>query len=178
VTCVYMLYDEHDQPIYVGMGSGVRPYDSQRRYGGRAEIIAFSLDNILASKLEGVLISILGREGIDKFGILKNRLGPTRRGYKPARNPGHRRAGTVAVTQTYLERLALDLGANRRAMEAWRYRGKVPPYWRLRLLHAAADRGLSIPLELFDTFRPVRKETPRVKRPSRAKGGHVVPSPG
>jgi hypothetical protein len=78
------------------------------------------------------------------------------------------------TNQSYLEQLALDLGAHPRAMEAWRYRGKVPAMWRWRLVQAAAQRGVVIPLELFDTFRPVRKETPRVKRRSRAKGGPVL----
>ena len=78
------------------------------------------------------------------------------------------------VHQNYLEQLALALGAKPAAMVTWRYRGKVPRTWRLLLNQAAAQRGVVIPLELFDTFRPVRKETPRVGRKSRAKGGPVV----
>lgn len=77
----------------------------------------------------------------------------------------------AVVDQNYLEQLALALGAHPTAVWSWRYRGKVPRTWRLLLTRAAAQRRVVIPLELFDTFRPVREETPRVGRRSRAKGG-------
>ena len=79
------------------------------------------------------------------------------------------------MNQRYVERLALDLGAKRQAVMMWRYRGNgVPHHWRLRLLRAAAGQGVHIPDAVFETFTPIRESTPRVKRPSRAKGGPVV----
>jgi hypothetical protein len=78
------------------------------------------------------------------------------------------------MNQRYVEKLALALGANPKAMVMWRYRGKVPHAWRLRLLRAAAGNGVHIPDTVFETFTPIREATPRVKRPSRAKAGLLV----
>jgi len=80
------------------------------------------------------------------------------------------------MNQRYLEQLALDLGAHPNAMEAWRYRGFVPHRWRLPLLQAAAARGVLLPLSLFESLEPIREDTPRAGRKSRAKGGPVVSS--
>jgi hypothetical protein len=84
------------------------------------------------------------------------------------------------VNQQYVEQLAMDLGAHYRAVVGWRYRGWVPHSWRLPLLQAAAARGVSIPLALFDRFEPVREGTPRAGRKSRAKAasGPMVPGGG
>ena len=78
------------------------------------------------------------------------------------------------MNQRYVERLALTLGVKRQAMVMWRYRGAVPHAWRLRLLRAAAGNGVHIPDTIFENFQPIREDTPRVKRPSRAKGGPMV----
>jgi|SRR6478752_9991252 len=76
VHYVYLFKDGQGRPVYVGMGRNMR-LDTQRRApclaGCSGEIIVSGLTRAQALETEGRLIRILGRKGIDPFGLLDNR---------------------------------------------------------------------------------------------------------
>jgi hypothetical protein len=74
ISYVYVLRDEHGRVSYVGMGRGTRFYESSlSTYACAGEIIAAGLTRQQALEIEARLIRIMGRAGVDPFGILRNR---------------------------------------------------------------------------------------------------------